>query len=79
MSILQEILTWSKTIPAWQSDAIARLLAKQTLDAADVDDLLALLKSAHGTPIRRGALQNRSPQTRFRYLYRKRPMWRSSR
>jgi hypothetical protein len=27
MSILQEILTWSQGLPAWQSDAIARLFA----------------------------------------------------
>jgi energy-coupling factor transporter ATP-binding protein EcfA2 len=50
MSILQEILGWSKTIAPWQSDAIARLLAKQALDAQDLDDLFALLKAAHGIP-----------------------------
>lgn len=48
MSILQEILVWSQGLPAWQSDAVARLLAKQTLSADDQDDLLALLKLAHG-------------------------------
>ena len=56
MSILQEILTWSKTIPAWQSDAIARLLAKQTLNAGDMDDLFALLKAAHGIPDPKGRI-----------------------
>lgn len=48
MTILQEILRWSKTIPAWQSDAVARLLSKQSLDEQDLDDLYALLKVAHG-------------------------------
>lgn len=48
MAILQEIFEWTKAIPAWQSDAVARLLAKQALDAGDIDDLFALLKSAHG-------------------------------
>lgn len=48
MSILQEILNWSKGLPAWQSDAVARLLAKQTLTPYDQDDLFALLKSEHG-------------------------------
>ena len=45
MSILQEILTWSQSLPAWQSDAIARLFAKQTLAQTDFDDLYALLSS----------------------------------
>ncbi|WP_205747430.1 AAA family ATPase [Desulfopila sp. IMCC35006] len=46
--LLQEILSWSQSLPAWQSDAVARLLAKQTLTADDRDDLFALLKTAHG-------------------------------
>jgi len=50
MSLLQEILGWSKSLPAWQSDAVARLLARQDLTAEDRDDLLALLKAAHGIP-----------------------------
>lgn len=50
MSILQEILTWTQGVPAWQSDAIARLWAKQTLTAGDQDDLFALLKLEHGIP-----------------------------
>jgi energy-coupling factor transporter ATP-binding protein EcfA2 len=48
--LLQEILDWSKSLLAWQSDAVARLLAKQTLTAEDQDDLFALLKAAHGIP-----------------------------
>ncbi|MBC7601143.1 MAG: AAA family ATPase [Ramlibacter sp.] len=48
MTILQEILGWSKNIPPWQSDAVARLLSKQALDEQDIDDLYALLKSLHG-------------------------------
>ena len=31
MAILQEILVWTQGLPAWQSDAVSRLLAKQTL------------------------------------------------
>ncbi len=48
MNPLQEILTWSQGLPAWQSDAIARLLQHRTLKESDKDDLYALLKSAHG-------------------------------
>jgi energy-coupling factor transporter ATP-binding protein EcfA2 len=50
MSILEEILVWTQGLTAWQSDAVARLLAKQTLTAEDQDDLFALLKAAHGIP-----------------------------
>lgn len=50
MSILQEILVWTQGLAAWQSDAVARLLAKQTLTAEDQDDLFALLKAANGIP-----------------------------
>ncbi|MBI5522403.1 MAG: AAA family ATPase [Desulfarculus sp.] len=50
MTILQEILNWSKGLPSWESDAIARLLAKQTLSPGDLKDLYALLKTAHGIP-----------------------------
>lgn len=48
MSVLQEIFAWTRGLPPWQSDAVARLLAKQTLSADDHDDLFALVKSAHG-------------------------------
>jgi len=50
MTILQEILAWSQTLPAWQSDAIGRLFTKQDLAQADLDDLYALLKAEHGIP-----------------------------
>lgn len=54
MSILQEILVWTQGLSAWQSDAVARLLAKQTLSVDDQDDLFALLKLAHGIPDPKG-------------------------
>ena len=58
MTVLQEILAWSKGIPAWQSDAVARLLAKEAMTVDDVDDLFALLKAAHGIP----DIQGRTPK-----------------
>jgi energy-coupling factor transporter ATP-binding protein EcfA2 len=48
VSILQEIFEWSKELPDWQSDAIARILAKHNLDDDDVKDFYAMLKSSHG-------------------------------
>jgi energy-coupling factor transporter ATP-binding protein EcfA2 len=56
MVILQEILKWAKSLPQWQSDAISRLLAKQTLTTDDLDDMFALLKAAHGIPDPRGRI-----------------------
>ncbi|MFZ7072602.1 AAA family ATPase [Pseudomonas aeruginosa] len=50
MAILQEVLAWTQGLPAWQSDAVSRLLAKQTLTPQDHEDLYALLKLAHGIP-----------------------------
>lgn len=50
MSIMQEILAWTESIPAWQSDAVSRLLAKQKLTPQDHEDLYALLKLEHGIP-----------------------------
>lgn len=58
LSLLQEILNWSQSLPAWQSDAVARLLAKQSLTAEDQDDLLALLKAANGIPDPKGRKPN---------------------
>lgn len=48
MAILQELLTWTQGLPAWQSDAASRLLTKQILTQQDYEDLYALLKLAHG-------------------------------
>ncbi len=58
MSILKEILKWSQSIPTWQSDAVARLLVKQTLTTDDVNDLFALVKSEHGIPDPQGRKSN---------------------
>jgi len=59
MTILQDILTWSQTLPAWQSDAIARLFIKQNLAQTDLDDLYALLKAEHGVPDPKGRTANK--------------------
>ena len=58
MAVLQEILAWTEGLPAWQSDAVSRLLANHSLTAQDYEDLYALLKLAHGIP----DPKNRQPQ-----------------
>ncbi|RON24849.1 hypothetical protein BK660_04045 [Pseudomonas brassicacearum] len=50
MTIIQEIHAWSKGLPAWQQDAIARLYQGRMLSAADLDDLYALAKAETGIP-----------------------------
>lgn len=78
MPILKEILNWSKNLPDWQSDAMARLFLKESLSADDLDDLFALLKAAHGIPDPKGRKANRlsadqipalaSPDIRFKLV-----------
>lgn len=58
MSIVQEIYTWSQTLPIWQQDAIARLYVNRTLSEADKNDLFALAKAEFGIE----DLQGRQPQ-----------------
>ena len=48
MTNLQAILAWSKGLPAWRQDAVARLYADRALSPADLDDLYALAKTEAG-------------------------------
>ena len=48
MTILQAIHAWSKGLPVWQQDAIARIYASRDLNAEVVGDLYALAKSEAG-------------------------------
>jgi len=51
LSLLNDILVWSNTsLPTWQRDALRRLFQKEVLDQQGLDDLYAMLKSAHGVP-----------------------------
>lgn len=50
MTIIQEIHAWSKGLPSWQQDAIARLYEDRTLSADDLEDLYALAKTEVGLP-----------------------------
>jgi len=54
MSILQELLTWSATLPDWQSDALRQMLLSPELQPGDVERLYALLKAEHGIPDPKG-------------------------
>lgn len=50
MTIIQEIYQWSKTLSAWQQDAIARLYVNRELLPKDIEDIYALAKAEAGIP-----------------------------
>lgn len=56
MTVLREIHGWSKGLPLWQQDAIARLYTDRNLSAADMDDLYALARAEAGTPDAEGRI-----------------------
>ncbi|MCK4788815.1 MAG: AAA family ATPase [Desulfobacteraceae bacterium] len=50
MTLLNEILSWSNTLPDWQRDALRRLFQQEDLMQQGYDDLYAMLKAVHGIP-----------------------------
>jgi ABC-type dipeptide/oligopeptide/nickel transport system ATPase subunit len=51
MTLLNNILKWTQTLPAWQRDAARRLLQREEgLSEDDYAELYALLKAEHGLP-----------------------------
>lgn len=48
MDVLQEVLEWSEPRPAWQRDALRRMLTQGNLRESDLEELTAQCKSAHG-------------------------------
>ncbi|MBA2492420.1 MAG: hypothetical protein H0V34_12210 [Gammaproteobacteria bacterium] len=48
MNVLKEILEWSQDRPAWQRDALRRLVLNGELSDDDIRDLSDICKSAHG-------------------------------
>lgn len=48
MSVIQEILEWSHERPAWQRDALRRLVQNGDLSEDDIDALSAICKGSYG-------------------------------
>lgn len=48
MSVLKEILEWSQDRPAWQRDALRRLVLNDELSEDDIQQLGEICKGAHG-------------------------------
>jgi energy-coupling factor transporter ATP-binding protein EcfA2 len=53
MMVLQEILEWSQERPAWQRDALRRLVLNGELSEEDINSLTEICKSGHGLAERR--------------------------
>jgi len=51
MSILPQIVEWSRERPLWQQDALRRLVEQPTLTIADEAELVALCKAEYGLPV----------------------------
>lgn len=51
MTVLQEILEWSTDRPAWQRDALRRLVLSGDLSDDDIRALTDMCKSAHGLAV----------------------------
>ena len=48
MSVFKEILSWSKSCPAWQRDALRRLIQYGALSTTDLSELTLICQSKHG-------------------------------
>jgi energy-coupling factor transporter ATP-binding protein EcfA2 len=47
-TVYDEILTWSKSRPDWQRDALRRLIIAGSLEPKDIDELILLCKTSFG-------------------------------
>lgn len=59
MSILKEIHNWSKDLPEWQQDAIAKLYVNRSLSIDQLNHLYALAKAEVGIPDEEGRVASK--------------------
>ena len=55
MTVLKEILEWSQGRPAWQRDALRRLVLHGELSEDDIHELVEICKAEHGLAVPQGA------------------------
>lgn len=48
MKVVEELIAWAGTLPAWQADAVRRIWVNNTLSATDVDEVYQYCKAEHG-------------------------------
>jgi hypothetical protein len=51
MSVLQQVLDWSLSRPAWQRDALRRLVRNGPLSDTDIRELGLILQAANGVAV----------------------------
>lgn len=51
MNVVQELASWAKDRPQWQSDALRRIFTQVALAPADEEELLRMLLEEHGVPV----------------------------
>ncbi len=61
MNVIQEIATWAKKLPPWQSDALRRIFTTDNLSASDEDEVFAMLLAAHNVPCEEKPSQDSVP------------------
>jgi len=71
MTVLEQLLDWSQDRPAWQRDALRRLVLNGDLSDDDIRTLTDICKSAHGlaepqdiAPLNKEHVPEKSPQPR---------------
>ena len=47
VSVTQELLKWSETRPAWQRDALRRIIVAGKIEAVDIQELTQICRAAH--------------------------------
>lgn len=62
ISVLTALYSWTRTLPAWEQAALAKVLDGETLVESDYDDLLRYLLEEHGLAPKDGVTL---PQLRF--------------
>ncbi len=48
MSLLETVVEWGQNLPAWQGDAVRRLLTQESITDNDISELTTFLRSKHG-------------------------------
>ncbi|MBK7143589.1 MAG: hypothetical protein IPH75_16120 [bacterium] len=48
MKVVEELITWAKTLPAWQADAVRRIWVNRTISETDIIEVYELLKVENG-------------------------------
>ena len=68
MTVLDDILEWSKDRPGWQRDALRRLVQNGDLTEDDIRSLSEICKNAHGlaelqevAPLAKGHIADKGP------------------